>query len=108
MGRRILWNRKQWTDAMSAECAQAGHEPVPCEEHEAQIEAGIERHAALANSPETTAATQAWIERNTRPGEVVQTPGVYVPDPKPTSRSAGDRMPQRNGGDSAPADAAGT
>ncbi len=83
MGRRILWNRKQWTDFYSGECAAAGHRPIPCLEHDCLIEEGIAHHARLANSEEVTASTQAWIDRNTRPGEKRDIAQPYVPDPKP-------------------------
>ncbi len=83
MGRRILWNRQQWTAHYNAECAAAGHSPVPCEEHDRLIEEGIAHHARLANSEEVTASTQAWIDRNTRPGAKRDTAQPYAPDAKP-------------------------
>ncbi len=75
MAYRQLWGRAQWTRAVSRNCEEQGHNPVPCAAHLAEIDQNVAHHAALLDSPEVVAATKAFIDKHLR----MDPPALDVP-----------------------------
>ncbi len=89
MAYRSFWGREQWTHAITRACVDQGHQPVPCDAHQREIEEGVARDAVLLNSPEVVASTKAWMEKHLR----LDPPAVVGPCQWPVASDDPDGPP---------------
>ncbi len=66
---RQVWGRQSWTNALTRQCEEMGHDPVPCEAHLAEIEASVARSEEELQSPEMQQNLADFVRQHHRKDE---------------------------------------